>query len=564
VIGFVDCYSGVSGDMLLGAVVDAGVPLETLRAALAGLSVRDEFQLEAEEVRRAGIRATKVRVVAAPGRHHRPFREVRAVVRDAGFPAFERDRALAVLERLAIAEGHIHGAPPDAVELHEVGAIDSIVDVVGTVLGLSFLGIEELYVSSVPVSTGSIASSGHRLPAPAPATLAILAQAGIPTRPFGEGRELVTPTGAAILATLGRVGQPAMIVDRVGYGAGDADFEWPNVLRLWVGRPSDGGDMAQRAPLGDHVVIETNIDDMNPQLLAPVGEALLAAGALDVTVTPVQMKKGRAGVQLSVVARMDDEARLAELLLAETTTLGVRVYAVRRHEAGRAFVEVPTPYGSVVVKQKILGGRVVGAMPEFESARARATETGASLGLVHAAAAAAAGSSGDGQHATDAAENARSAQDPPATAALPRRLEGPQAAGVVHFDDVEIDLERQLVRRAGELVQLSRTEWRLLECLAVNAGRVVVHAELLANLRGPEHLDDRHYLRVSVNRVRRALGVEPGEKGAIRTFKGIGYLLDVDGVASAGPRRLRDQASRSNEVEAVPPLPDPTGRLPRV
>ncbi|HEY5436563.1 MAG TPA: nickel pincer cofactor biosynthesis protein LarC, partial [Candidatus Limnocylindrales bacterium] len=324
-IGFVDCYSGASGDMLLGAVVDAGVPLATLRAAMSGLSVRDEFQLEAEEVRRAGLRALKVRVVAAPGHHHRPFREVRAVVRDAGLPAVERDRALAVLERLAIAEGRIHGAPPDAVELHEVGAIDSIVDVVGTVLGLSFLGIEELHVSSVPVSTGSIASSGHRLPAPAPATLAILAEAGIPTRPFGEGRELVTPTGAAILATLGRVGQPAMIVDRVGYGAGDADFEWPNVLRLWVGRPADGGDVAQRAPLGDHVVIETNIDDMNPQLLAPVGEALLAAGALDVTVTPLQMKKGRAGVQVSVVARMDDEARLAGLLLAETTTLGVRV-----------------------------------------------------------------------------------------------------------------------------------------------------------------------------------------------------------------------------------------------
>jgi len=407
VIGFVDCYSGVSGDMLLGAVVDAGVPLATLRAALAGLSVRDEFQLEAEEVRRAGIRATKVRVVAPPGRQHRPFRVVRAVVRDAGLPAAERDRALAVLERLAIAEGHIHGAPSDAVELHEVGAIDSIVDVVGTVVGLSILGIEELHVSSVPVSTGSIVSSGHRLPAPAPATLAILAQAGIPTRPFGDGRELVTPTGAAILATLGRVGQPAMIVDRVGYGAGDADLEWPNVLRLWVGRPADGGDVGQRAPLGDHVVIETNIDDMNPQLLAPVGEALLAAGALDVTVTPLQMKKGRAGVQVSVVARMDDEARLARLLLAETTTLGVRVHAVRRYEAGRAFVEVATPFGPVVVKQKILGGRVVGAMPEFESVRTRATETGVPLAMVHAAAAAAAGWTG---HASDAADTVEAAE----------------------------------------------------------------------------------------------------------------------------------------------------------
>ncbi len=400
-IGFVDCYSGASGDMLLGAVVDAGVPLATLRAALAGLSVRDEFELQAEEVQRAGIRATKVRVITGPARHHRPFGEVRRVVIDAGLPAVERDRALAVLERLAVQEGRIHGAPPESVELHEVGAIDSIVDVVGTVLGLSFLGIDQLHVSSVPVSTGSIASSGHRLPAPAPATLAILAEAGIPTRPFGDGRELVTPTGAAILATLGLVGQPAMIVDRVGYGAGDADLEWPNILRLWVGRPADGGDPVPRAPLGDHVVIETSIDDMNPQLLAPVGEALLGAGALDVTVTPLQMKKGRAGVLVSVVARVDDEARLAGILLRETTTLGVRVHAVRRHEAGRAFVEVATPFGRVVVKQKILEGRVVAAMPEFESVRQRAAETGASLSRVHAAAAAAAAGPVDG--ADDAA-----------------------------------------------------------------------------------------------------------------------------------------------------------------
>lgn len=396
-IGFVDCYSGASGDMLLGAVVDAGVPLATLRDALSGLSVRDEFQLEAEEVQRAGIRATKVRVIAGPARHHRPFREVRAVVAEAGLPAAERDRALAVLERLAVHEGRIHGAPPEAVELHEVGAIDSIVDVVGTVLGLSFLGIDELHVSSVPVSTGSISSSGHRLPAPAPATLGILAEVGIPTHPFGNGRELVTPTGAAILATLGRVGQPAMIVDRVGYGAGDADLEWPNILRLWVGRPADGGDVVTRAPAGDHVVIETNIDDMNPQLLAPVGEALLAAGALDVTFSPVQMKKGRAGVQVTVVARMDDEARLAGLLLAETTTLGVRVYAVRRHEAGRAFIEVDTLYGPVVVKQKLLNGRVAGAMPEFESVRALAERAGVSLARVHGLAVVAATRVTDGE-----------------------------------------------------------------------------------------------------------------------------------------------------------------------
>jgi pyridinium-3,5-bisthiocarboxylic acid mononucleotide nickel chelatase len=387
-IAFVDCYSGASGDMLLGALVDAGVSLADLRAALAGLAIAGEVEIDAQEVQRAGIRATKVHVLAQEGHVHRPYRDVVAMIQGAGLAPGVRDRALAVMGRLAAEEGRIHGARPEDVELHEVGAIDSIVDVVGTVVGLDILGIDVLRVSSVPVSTGAITSSGHRLPAPAPATLAILAGSGIPTRPFGDGRELVTPTGAAVLATLGTPGQPAMIVDRVGYGAGDADFAWPNVLRLWIGRPVTGGAAAPDEPR--HVVLESNIDDMSPQLIAPVMEALLAEGALDVTLAPVQMKKGRPGVMVSVIARDQDEGRLARLLLRETTTLGVRVHDVRRHEAGRSFATVTTPHGDVVVKLKLLDDKVVGAMPEFESVRACADRTGVTLVDVHAAASAAA------------------------------------------------------------------------------------------------------------------------------------------------------------------------------
>lgn len=380
-IGFLDCYSGISGDMLLGALVDAGLPLEELRAGLARLALGEAFSIDASEVSRAGVRATAVHVIPAERQPHRPFRDVAALIEDAGLPASVRATSLAILRRVAQVEARVHGGTPDEVELHEVGAIDSIVDVVGTVFGLERLGIEKLHASSLPLSPGRLDHGSHPLPLPGPAAMALLAEARAPTHPFGDGVELVTPTGAAIVATLASFEQPPMVLDRIGYGAGGRELAWPNVLRLWVGTP-----VAASHDAPQHVVLETNLDDMSPQLLAPVVDQLLAAGALDVTVTPVTMKKGRAGVTLAVIAPAGDERALAELLLRETTTLGVRCHDVRRHEADRSFAEVLTDYGPITVKLKLLAGEVVAAVPEFESVRARAGEHHVPLITVHTAA----------------------------------------------------------------------------------------------------------------------------------------------------------------------------------
>jgi pyridinium-3,5-bisthiocarboxylic acid mononucleotide nickel chelatase len=386
-IGFLDCYSGISGDMLLGALVDAGVPVRHLADTLDRLSLAGFVRLEAEEVERGGLRASRVSVIAEPRQPHRTLRDLVAMLEGADLDGSVRSRSLAVLRRIAEVEGRIHRQATEDVELHEVGAIDSVADVVGSVAGLAFLGIEHLYASSVPASPGSISGGHHgQLPTPAPATLELLAGAGAPIRPFGDGRELVTPTGAALLATLARFEQPPMVVRAVGYGAGGAELPWPNVLRLWVGEPIGRPDAAGES----HVVLETNVDDMSPQLLAPIVDRILAAGALDVSVAPLLMKKGRLGALVSVVARAQDEEALAQILLRGTTTLGVRVHAVRRHEADRAFEVVDTRFGQVTVKLKLLRGTVVGAMPEFESVRERADATGAPLVQVHAAAAAAA------------------------------------------------------------------------------------------------------------------------------------------------------------------------------
>jgi uncharacterized protein (TIGR00299 family) protein len=386
-IGFLDCYSGISGDMVLGALVDAGVPLAHLSGVLDGLSLAGYLRLESEVVQRGALRATHVQVIAGPHQPHRTLRELAALLAAAALDETIRTRSLAVLRRIAEVEGRIHGQPTEEVELHEVGAIDSVADVVGAVAGFAYLGIGRLYASSVPGGPGSIAGGHHgQLPLPAPATLELLASVGAPIRPFGAGHELVTPTGAALLATLARFEQPPMVIRAVGYGAGQAELPWPNVLRLWIGEPlPDPG-----AGRDEHVVLETNLDDMSPQLLAPVADVLFAAGALDVTLGPLLMKKGRAGTLLSVVAKARDEETLAELLLRETTTLGVRVHSVRRHEADRSFETVGTRFGPVTVKLKLLHGQVVGAMPEFQSVRERALAAGAPLAQVHAAAAAAA------------------------------------------------------------------------------------------------------------------------------------------------------------------------------
>lgn len=422
-IGYLDCYSGISGDMMLGALVDVGLPIQHLEAVALALGLHGEVRVSAEAVDRAGVQATRLLVETLGETAPRPLAKIARLLESSTLPPSVRATSLTVLTRIAEVEGKIHGLPASQVELHEVGALDAIFDVVGTVSGLAALQVDALYSSPLPISPGDIRGGGHlHLPGPAPATMALLAAAHAPVRPFGDGRELVTPTGAALLTTLARFEQPAMRLEQIGYGAGSAETPWPNVLRLWIGQ----AHAEETAAAAGHVVLETNLDDMNPQLLAAATEELFAAGALDVTVSPLLMKKGRAGWLVTVIARAGDESGLAKVLLQETTTLGVRVHVVRRYEAERRQAEVDTPFGRVAVKLKLLDGAVVGAVPEFESVREVATSAHAKLLAVHAAAAAAAltllaPAGGPNTRPTDERPNTprfapgRSAKPPPAS-----------------------------------------------------------------------------------------------------------------------------------------------------
>jgi len=322
-----------------------------------------------------------VSVNVIEGDRHRHLQEICALIEASGLPPVVKERAIAVFTCLAQAEAAVHGTTVEEVHFHEVGAMDAIIDITGVCMGLHELGIEQLYASSVPLGEGWTMTQHGRLPLPAPATLALLAGVGAPTRPAPGPGELVTPTGAALLAELTVFRQPRMQLERIGQGAGQKDFAWPNVARLWLGQPLESGGLVQ---------IETNIDDMNPELYGAVSQSLFDAGALDVWMTPIQMKKGRPGVLLSVLALEACEASLADILLGETTTLGVRVHPVGRHEARRTFTTVVTAYGPVQVKLKWVDGVAVGAKPEYDDCVRLAQSRNVPLRLVHEAAQAAA------------------------------------------------------------------------------------------------------------------------------------------------------------------------------
>ncbi len=381
-IAYLDLPSGLSGNMFLGCLVDAGWPVEALRKALAGLPLPPEsYTVRAETVRRGAVRATLITVDGSGHQPHRSLADVLALLEAAQLPEPVKRGASATFRRLAEAEARVHGIPVEEVHFHEVGAVDAIVDIVGVAAGLHALGVERLYASPVPLGRGWVETEHGRLPLPAPATLELLAAVGAPLRPPPGDGELVTPTGAALLAQYATFEQPTMALRRVGYGAGHRELAWPNVARLWLGESLHTGPMVQ---------METNIDDMNPELYAAVSEKLFAAGARDVWLTPIQMKKGRPGVLLSVLAPAELESVLADIILAETTTLGLRVVSVRRHEAQRALRPVKTPFGEVSVKLKWVGGRLAGAAPEYEECVRLAREHGVPVRRVYEAALAAA------------------------------------------------------------------------------------------------------------------------------------------------------------------------------
>jgi len=350
--------------MLLGAMLDAGLPLDELQAALAGLPV-DGWSLHAGKVKRGAIAATHAVVEVTEEQPVRTLDDVLHILLEARLPEGDRENAANVFRRLAEAEASVHGEPTHVVHLHDVGAVDAIVDVVGAVAGLRMLGAERMYCSPLPVGSGEVGAGHGTLPVPAPATLALLAAANAPIRAADSiSGELVTPTGAAIVTTLARFERPEMSVQTIGYGAGTRDpADRPNVLRLWLGDASVG---AETRPM---LLIETNIDDMTPEMIAYVQSKLIAEGAADAWLSPIGMKKGRAGTLLSVICPEADEERIARLILRETSTLGVRVRPVRRWEAEREVFEFQSSLGPAAVKVKRLPGEAPQIAPEFEACR---------------------------------------------------------------------------------------------------------------------------------------------------------------------------------------------------
>lgn len=377
---YLDCFAGISGDMLLGALIDLGLSEEHLRNELAKLPL-DGYRLQTRRVRKQNLAATKFECVAEhQHRSHRGYSEIAAMIRNSSLADAVKQRATSVFRALAEAEAKVHGIPLEEVHFHEIGAVDSIVDIVGACVALQALGVRRVVALPPPLGGGFVETAHGRFPVPAPATMELLK--GLPTGTSPETGELVTPTGAALLAEFcSEFGpMPAMRVEKIGYGAGARELErTPNVLRVVLGVvSSEEADTV--------TILEANIDDMNPQCFGDVMERLLAGGALEVYLTPVQMKKNRPGTLLTVLCAPSDADRLAELVLVHTTSFGVRLHEARRQKLAREICRVATPYGEIEVKIGRRNGRILTRSPEYESCRRAAAEAGVPVKTVYAAA----------------------------------------------------------------------------------------------------------------------------------------------------------------------------------
>lgn len=372
-VAYFDPFSGASGDMTLGALVDAGLPVERLSTELARLNLGG-YRLHADRAGQHGIHGTRVTVeVTGTDHHHRDWSTIRAMITDSDLDSPVKDAALAMFERLARAEAKIHNSSLDHVHFHEVGGIDAIVDICGTAIGLALLGIDAVYSGPPQLGSGFANSAHGTIPIPAPATLELIADANAPTaKPIptmlDHPAELLTPTGATILTTLATFERPSFAPSSIGYGFGQKELPWPNALRLWI------GDMVDTSGESGEVVIETNIDDMNPQFYEVLAERLFTAGALDVWTTPIAMKKGRPATTVSVLAPANQQQAIEHVLLANSTTLGTRSWQVTRTKAGRQMATVTTRWGDVPVKLRILSGRVIDAQPEYDAVAALARQ----------------------------------------------------------------------------------------------------------------------------------------------------------------------------------------------
>jgi uncharacterized protein (TIGR00299 family) protein len=381
-VAYLDCAAGISGDMLLGALIDAGWPEQSLRELIAKLKIGD-VQLKVDRVSKRGIAATQVEILSSPHQPHRRLHDLASIVTQADLPQSIRQRANSALQLLAEAESQVHGVPVERIHFHEVGAVDTIVDIVGAIVGFSDLKIEEVHSSALPWSRGSIKTEHGILPVPPPAVALLLRD--VPVIGVDIEGETVTPTGATLARTITKQfgAMPAMKIARVGYGAGQRDWpDRPNVLRLTIGDSNDGPGLH----VEQLIVLSCNIDDMNPQWYEPLMRLLNEAGALDVWLTPVQMKKNRPGTTIKVLSQPNDAEALRTLLLRHTSTLGVRETPVTRHSLPREIDTVQTQYGPVRVKVATMPDGSRKASPEHDDCAARAAENGVAINLVWLAA----------------------------------------------------------------------------------------------------------------------------------------------------------------------------------
>lgn len=363
-IAYLDLISGASGDMLLGAILDAGLEVDQLKAGLDGLHLPG-FELQTHQVQKGTLRALKADVIVTDTSSQRRLPDILSIVQDSSLPEQIKTRASEIFTRLGSVEAHIHGLELEQVHLHELGGLDTIVDVVGVLLGIETLGIQKVYCSAVPLGRGFTASQHGQLPIPAPATLALLE--GVPIVGRETNKELVTPTGAALLTSLaaGFGPLPPMQLLSVGYGAGGRELPSPNVLRLLIGEQAT----AASGEAQTLATLETNIDDMNPELYDYLLERLFQAGALDVALSPLHMKKNRPATQVQVLCTPQDADRLAAILFAETSTLGIRKQLVERLALQRETLLVDTPYGEIRVKVARWGADLHKLAPEYNDCR---------------------------------------------------------------------------------------------------------------------------------------------------------------------------------------------------
>ncbi len=376
-IAYLQCPTGIAGDMFLGALVSAGVPLDFLIENLSQLNLTDEYQLREEKVVKNGQSATKVHVDLTHHSHHhhsnehshqhshhhnRHLPEIKQLIEQTNLPLKVKENSIAIFEKLAIAEASVHGTTKDQVHFHEVGATDALVDIVGTCIGLDYLQVEKLYCSPLPTGGGTVKAEHGVLPVPVPAVLELWQSRNVPVYSNGIEKELVTPTGAAIVTTLATdFGQPpSMSLNKIGLGAGNRNLIQPNILRLWL------GEAQTDTALEEVVVLETQIDDCNPQIYGYLLEELLKIGARDVFTQPVAMKKNRPGVLLTVICDLNNVEQCEAIIFTETTTIGIRRQIQSRSILNRKIKTISTPYGDVRVKIASKAGTVINIQPEYD------------------------------------------------------------------------------------------------------------------------------------------------------------------------------------------------------